>query len=151
MFTKGYAATSLTMASTKAVQQSGWWAKLQRLTPSRARRPTADMSRRRACRLNLLTFLWIQLKKKKKNRKCAHPSRRRQQQTNKMKVCACIYQYGCKWHNDGVRQHIPHLNAKPVGKVKRALRHLRLATLDMDPFCLIHRNGAFMSHFSPKK
>lgn len=70
---------------------------------------------------------------------------------HKMKVCACIYQYGCKWHNDGVRQHIPHLNAKPVGKVKRALRHLRLATLDMDPFCLIHRNGAFMSHFSPKK
>lgn len=89
--------------------------------------------------------------KKKKQEMCTSIKTQTAANKHKMKVCACIYQYGCKWHNDGVRQHIPHLNAKPVGKVKRALRQLRLATLDMDPFCLIHRNGAFMSHFSPKK
>lgn len=56
-----------------------------------------------------------------------HKTRRRQSGSkHKMKLCACIYQYGCKWHNDGVCQHIPHLNAKPGRNGK-----LRFTTLDI--------------------
>lgn len=35
-------------------------------------------------------------------------------------VCAHIYQYGCKWHNNSIHQNIPQLNAKPV----RIIKHL---------------------------
>lgn len=36
-----------------------------------------------------------------------------------MKRPACIYQYWCKWNNDGICQHVPQLNEKPVRNVKR--------------------------------
>lgn len=39
---------------------------------------------------------------------------------HKIKLHAYIYQYVFKWYNDGVCQHVPHLNAKPVRNVKRA-------------------------------
>lgn len=48
----------LTMATRKAFQHSGSQAKLWRMTSSRARQPTADISDGRTCLLDLLIFLW---------------------------------------------------------------------------------------------
>lgn len=49
---------TLTMANRKAFQHSGSWAKVWRMTSSRARQPIADISGGRTCWLRWLMFLW---------------------------------------------------------------------------------------------